>query len=263
VTADSHNDPTGTVPGLRTASSSPANEPASPAEAPVDVPRRVFRHPAAPARGGLPVIPEESCRGAYRQWGKRLFDVVSASGALVLLSPVFAAIALAIKLDSPGPVVYRSWRVGEGGRLFRFLKFRSMVQGADAIRESLQHLNEVDGPVFKMARDPRITRVGAFLRRTSLDELPQLWNVLSGDMSLVGPRPPLEEEVLQYEPWQLRRLSVRPGLTCLWQISGRSHIGFDEWMRLDLEYIERRSFALDIKILLRTVPAVVSGTGAY
>jgi lipopolysaccharide/colanic/teichoic acid biosynthesis glycosyltransferase len=114
-----------------------------------------------------------------------------------------------------------------------------------------------------MARDPRITRVGAWLRRTSLDELPQLWNVLRGDMTLVGPRPPIQEEVLKYEPWQLRRLSVRPGLTCLWQISGRSHIGFDEWMRLDLEYIEGRSFLLDVKILLRTLPAVLSGEGAY
>ena len=208
-------------------------------------------------------VPRAECRNPYQSWGKRFFDLFGASVALVLLSPLLAIIALAIKMDTPGPIIYRSWRVGEGGRLFRFLKFRSMVQGADTIRDTLQHLNEVDGPVFKMARDPRITRVGAFLRRSSLDELPQFWNVLSGDMSLVGPRPPIPEEVVQYEPWQLRRLSVRPGLTCLWQISGRSQIGFDEWMRLDLEYIDQRSFRLDLKILLRTIPAVVSGTGAY
>lgn len=183
--------------------------------------------------------------------------------ALIVFLPSWLVIALAVRFDSKGPILYRSWRVGEGGRLFSFLKFRSMVVGADAIREELRHLNEVDGPVFKIARDPRITKVGHFLRKTSLDELPQLWNVLVGDMSLVGPRPPILEEVRLYQPWQLRRLSVRPGLTCLWQISGRSRIGFDEWMRLDMEYIDRRCFALDLKILLLTVPAVVSGRGAY
>ena len=138
-----------------------------------------------------------------------------------------------------------------------------MIHGAEHHRHRIAHLNEVSGPVFKVAQDPRITRVGQFLRRSSLDELPQLLNVLKGDMSLVGPRPPIPQEVLQYEPWQLRRLSVRPGITCLWQISGRSRLGFDEWMRLDMEYIGRRSLALDLKILLRTIPAVLSGEGAY
>ena len=154
-------------------------------------------------------------------------------------------------------------RIGRGGKPFTFLKLRSMVQDADRHRHQLTHLNECDGPVFKIARDPRITRIGRFLRSTSLDELPQFYNVLAGDMSLVGPRPPIPEEVAQYEPWQLRRLDVRPGITCLWQISGRSRIGFQEWMRLDLEYIRRQSLSLDLKILVRTLPAVLSREGAY
>ena len=213
--------------------------------------------------GVLPPVSRAEATTFYQRRGKRILDVILASLALLFLLPLFAVIALAIRLDGPGPILYRSWRVGECGRLFRFLKFRSMVHGADRVRDALLHLNEVDGPVFKIARDPRITRVGAILRRTSLDELPQLWNVLRGDMTLVGPRPPLHEEVLKYESWQLKRLSVRPGLTCLWQISGRSHIGFDEWMRLDLEYIEDRSCLLDLKIILRTLPAILSGEGAY
>ena len=138
-----------------------------------------------------------------------------------------------------------------------------MVDGADQHRHTLSHLNETDGPVFKMAADPRVTRVGRLLRVTSLDEIPQLWNVLRGEMSLVGPRPPIAEEVVQYEPWQLRRLDVLPGITCLWQISGRSRIGFQEWMRLDLEYIKHRSFWLDLKIMIRTIPAVLSREGAF
>jgi lipopolysaccharide/colanic/teichoic acid biosynthesis glycosyltransferase len=138
-----------------------------------------------------------------------------------------------------------------------------MVKDADRRRQQMQHMNEADGPVFKIARDPRVTRIGKFIRTTSLDEIPQFYNVLIGDMSLVGPRPPIPEEVAQYEPWQLRRLDVRPGITCLWQISGRSRIGFQEWMRLDLEYIRHQSFALDLKILLRTLPAVLSREGAY
>jgi lipopolysaccharide/colanic/teichoic acid biosynthesis glycosyltransferase len=138
-----------------------------------------------------------------------------------------------------------------------------MIHGAEHHQHQIAHLNEVSGPVFKIARDPRITWIGRILRRTSMDELPQFFNVLKGDMSLVGPRPPIPQEVTDYEPWQLRRLSVRPGITCLWQISGRSRLGFDEWMRLDMEYIERRGLSLDLKILLQTVPAVLSGKGAY
>jgi lipopolysaccharide/colanic/teichoic acid biosynthesis glycosyltransferase len=199
----------------------------------------------------------------YLRWGKRWLDVAGALIGLVLGAPILIIAAICIKLESRGPVLYRSRRVGRAGRTFTFLKLRSMVNGADRHRHHLSHLNESDGPVFKIARDPRVTRIGRFLRTTSIDELPQLFNVLRGEMSLVGPRPPLAEEVLQYEPWQFRRLEVRPGLTCLWQISGRSRIGFQEWMRLDLEYIRSQNFALDVRILIRTIPAVLSREGAY
>jgi exopolysaccharide biosynthesis polyprenyl glycosylphosphotransferase len=213
----------------------------------------------------IPDPPEGKTAGSrfYRRCGKRLFDLIVTVPAVLLLLPVFAVLAILIRLDSPGPVIYASQRVGKGGRLFRFFKFRSMVSGADRYLDHLRQYNEVDGPVFKMANDPRITRMGRFLRRSSLDELPQLFNVLWGDMSLVGPRPPILEEVVQYAPWQRARLSVKPGITCLWQISGRSRLGFDEWMRLDLEYVQNRSFWLDSKILLRTIPAVLSRKGAY
>jgi exopolysaccharide biosynthesis polyprenyl glycosylphosphotransferase len=219
------------------------------------------------SRGGaLPtIVPFETPRadGTYLRAGKRALDVLGAALALVATAPVLGLIALLIKLESRGPVLYRSTRIGRGGRPFTFFKLRSMVKDAESHRGRLSHLNEADGPVFKLARDPRVTRVGRFLRTTSLDEIPQFWNVLIGDMSLVGPRPPIPEEVAQYEPWQLRRLDVRPGITCLWQISGRSRIGFQEWMRLDLEYIRRQSLALDMKILLHTIPAVLSREGAY
>lgn len=223
--------------------------------------------PSAPEDGarsdGIGPVPLAPARGLYLRAGKRLFDAAAAAVGLILLAPIIAVIAVAIRLDSPGPVIYRSRRVGEGGRVFRFYKFRSMVRDAEALRAALNHLNEVEGPVFKIQRDPRATRVGAWLRRTSVDELPQLWNVLKGDMSLVGPRPPIPEEVVQYEPWQLRRLSVRPGITCLWQVSGRSGVSFDEWMRMDMEYVERRSLRTDLSILLRTIPAVLSRRGAF
>ena len=202
-------------------------------------------------------------QGLYLRHGKRILDVLGALFALIALSPVIAVLALIVRMTSRGPVFYRSTRIGRGGRPFTFIKLRSMVKDADLKRQNMTHLNEADGPVFKIARDPRITPIGRFMRSTSLDEVPQFWNVLIGDMSLVGPRPPIPHEVAQYEPWQLRRLDVRPGLTCLWQISGRSRIGFQEWMRLDLEYIRHRSFALDLKILLRTIPAVLSREGAY
>ena len=201
--------------------------------------------------------------GVYQRWGKRMLDVVGATVGIVVSAPVMLLAAIAIMIETHGPVLYRSTRVGRGGRPFTFYKLRSMVNGADRHRHHLSHLNECDGPVFKISRDPRVTVVGRFLRTTSLDELPQLWNVLRGDMSLVGPRPPIPDEVKCYQPWQMRRLEVRPGLTCLWQISGRSRIGFEEWMRLDLEYINRRSLRLDMRILLRTIPAVLSREGAY
>jgi lipopolysaccharide/colanic/teichoic acid biosynthesis glycosyltransferase len=213
--------------------------------------------------GGVVQRPVERSHGLYLRGGKRLLDILGASACLVLSSPLLLLAALAIKLESRGPVFYKSTRIGRGGRPFTFYKLRSMVNGADRHRHHLTHLNEADGPVFKITNDPRVTRVGRFLRSSSIDEIPQFFHVLSGDMSLVGPRPPIPEEVAQYEPWQLRRLDVRPGLTCLWQISGRSRIGFQEWMRLDLEYIKRQSAALDAKILLRTIPAVLSREGAY
>jgi len=201
--------------------------------------------------------------GFYLRFGKRCLDVVGAVVALLFGAPLLALLAVLIRIESRGPVFYRSVRIGRGGRPFVFYKLRSMVKDADRERERLAHLNEADGPVFKIARDPRVTRVGRFIRTTSLDEIPQFWNVLKGDMSLVGPRPPIPEEVAQYEPWQLRRLDVRPGITCLWQISGRSRLGFEEWMRLDLQYIKRQSFLLDLRILVRTIPAVLSREGAY
>jgi exopolysaccharide biosynthesis polyprenyl glycosylphosphotransferase len=194
---------------------------------------------------------------------KRFFDIVVAGILLTLLCPLFAFIALIIKLTSPeGPIFYRWKVVGLGERPFTGYKFRTMVPDADKLKDQLLNRNEMQGPVFKMKDDPRITPVGRFLRKYSLDELPQLWSVFKGDMSLVGPRPPLQSEWVQFESWQRRKLSVKPGITCLWQIAGRSEIhNFDEWVRLDLEYIDNWSLWLDFKILLLTIPAVLGGTG--
>jgi lipopolysaccharide/colanic/teichoic acid biosynthesis glycosyltransferase len=194
---------------------------------------------------------------------KRLLDVVLASLGLVASLPLSLAIIIAIKLDSPGPALVVQERVGRCGHHFRFYKFRSMYVDAERRLSELQMHNEVDGPVFKMRKDPRISKVGAFLRRSSLDELPQLINVLKGEMSLVGPRPPLPREVEQYRPSDKIRLSVKPGLTCLWQIRGRSTLGFDTWMEYDREYISNVSLWVDLSILVRTVWAVLSTRGAY
>jgi lipopolysaccharide/colanic/teichoic acid biosynthesis glycosyltransferase len=199
----------------------------------------------------------------YARFGKRVLDLTLGSIACVPALPVIALAAVAIKLDSRGPVFHRAIRVGRGGRKFTFLKLRSMQVGAEELRGLLLHLNQAQGPAFKLHNDPRVTRVGRWLRKLSLDELPQLFHVLQGHMSLVGPRPPFPEEVERYEPWMLRRLSVRPGLTCLWQIRGRSNLNFEEWMRLDIEYVDRFSFGLDLRILALTVPAVISARGAY
>ena len=201
--------------------------------------------------------------GLYPRGGKRLLDLAGASVAMLLALPVLALAALAIRLDSPGPAFHRAVRVGRNGRKFTFLKLRSMRVGAEELRGLLIHRNIVEGPAFKLHDDPRVTRVGRLLRKTSLDELPQLLHVLAGQMSLVGPRPPFPEEVERYEPWMLRRLSVKPGLTCLWQVKGRSDLSFEEWMRLDLEYVDRVSAGRDLHILLLTIPAVISGRGAY
>lgn len=193
---------------------------------------------------------------------KRALDVALAGVGLVLASPLLAAAALAIKITSPGPVLFRQMRCTLNGRPFVMPKLRTMAVDAERHRHHLEARNEMDGPVFKMRDDPRVTPVGRFLRRYSLDELPQLWSVLKGDMSLVGPRPPVPTEVASYETFERRRLSMRPGLTCLWQVSGRNEIGFDDWVRLDLQYIDTWSLATDLRILLRTVPAVLSGQGA-
>jgi exopolysaccharide biosynthesis polyprenyl glycosylphosphotransferase len=193
---------------------------------------------------------------------KRALDVALSTLVLLLALPAVAAIALAIKATSSGSVLFRQTRCGLNGRIFTLYKFRTMVEDAEERRRELMHLNEMNGPVFKLKSDPRVTPFGRFLRRFSLDELPQFWNVLRGDMSLVGPRPPIPEEVARYQRWQRRRLAMKPGLTCLWQISGRNQIDFDRWIELDLEYIDSWSPLLDLKILLKTIPAVLSGKGA-
>ncbi len=193
---------------------------------------------------------------------KRGIDVVLSFVSLVIGAPLIALIALLIKADSKGPVLFVQKRCGINGRSFSMYKFRSMHAGAEKRLPDVEGLNEMDGPVFKMKNDPRITRVGRVLRKASLDELPQLWNVLRGDMSMVGPRPPIAGEVAKYERWQRRRLSMRPGLTCIWQVSGRSEIAFEDWMRLDLQYIDNWSLWLDFKILVKTIPAVLFGRGA-
>lgn len=196
-------------------------------------------------------------------FAKRAVDLCVSAAALLLLAPLFAVVAVAIKLDSPGPVLFRQLRAGRGGRSFAFYKFRSMHADAEKRRAELEASNEKDGPIFKIRDDPRITRVGRVLRRWSLDELPQLWNIVKGDLSLVGPRSPTLNEVAEYERWQRRRLDVTGGLTCIWQVSGRSQVSFQEWMRMDMRYVRRRSSWLDFCLLARTLPAVLQGRGAY
>ncbi|MFN7965648.1 MAG: sugar transferase [Acidobacteriota bacterium] len=193
---------------------------------------------------------------------KRILDFAAALAGLLLLSPVFLFTALAVKLSSSGPVFYHQERVGLSGRRFKMHKFRSMMSDADKRLHEVMAQNEMTGPVFKMTNDPRITKVGRWIRKFSVDELPQLWNVLVGEMSLVGPRPPLPKEVELYERWQRRRLSMKPGITCLWQVSGRNDIDFETWMKLDMEYIDNWSLILDLKILFKTIPVVLLAKGA-
>jgi exopolysaccharide biosynthesis polyprenyl glycosylphosphotransferase len=194
---------------------------------------------------------------------RRMLDVVLAGLILLVFGPLFMIpTAILIKLTSRGPVLFKQTRCGLNGRQFVMYKFRSMVDNAEQLRVELEALNEMDGPVFKSSRDPRVTTVGRIIRRRSIDELPQLFNVLRGDMSLVGPRPPLPQEVARYQRWQRRRLSMKPGMTCLWQVSGRSEVSFEDWMKLDLTYIDNWSLMLDLKILLKTVPVVLIGRGA-
>ncbi len=192
---------------------------------------------------------------------KYLLDYCLAAIGLLALLPLFAVLAVLIRLTSAGPIFFRQERVGLNGRKFMLYKFRTMVSNAEKLKASLLGANEVDGPAFKIEKDPRVTKIGGFLRKTSLDELPQLINVLRGEMSLVGPRPPLAEEVAKYSHWQRRRLSMKPGITCIWQVNGRNEVCFDEWMRMDLEYIDKWSLLLDFKLLLQTIPAVLLGTG--
>jgi exopolysaccharide biosynthesis polyprenyl glycosylphosphotransferase len=199
---------------------------------------------------------------SVRLFLKEIMDRVGAFFGLLIASPILLLSALAIKLETKGPIFFKQIRSGKNGKTFEMLKLRTMVANADRQKEKLAHLNEMSGPVFKIKNDPRITRVGSFLRKLSIDEFPQFINILKGEMSLVGPRPPLPKEVVNFKPWQRRKLSVKPGATCLWQINGRNHVDFDKWMELDLEYIDNWSLREDARILLMTFPAVLKGNGA-
>ncbi|NOU92956.1 exopolysaccharide biosynthesis polyprenyl glycosylphosphotransferase [Paenibacillus sp. LMG 31456] len=196
-------------------------------------------------------------------FAKRIMDIIAASILIIFISPIYVLTAIAIKLDSKGSIIYKQQRIGRNGKTFSMLKFRSMVSDADVLLKKLKNKNEIDGIAFKMKDDPRITKVGKFIRKYSIDELPQLFNVLIGNMSLVGPRPPLPHEVERYGDWEWRRLEVLPGITGLWQVSGRSDLSFQQWMSLDIYYIENWSIAFDIKILMKTIPVVLKGEGAY
>jgi len=193
---------------------------------------------------------------------KEVFDRLAAAVAIVLVSPIMILSDIFLRFFSKGSILYIQERLGRNGKKFRMYKFRTMAPDADKLKPELEKYNEMDGPVFKLENDPRVTRIGRILRKTSIDELPQLFNVLMGDMSMVGPRPPLPKEVKQYDHWQRRRLSIKPGITCLWQVGGRNNINFENWMKLDMEYIDNWSLWLDTKILARTLPAVISRKGA-
>ena len=185
-------------------------------------------------------------------FSKRAIDIVGSIVGLVLLSPILLIVAIAIKLESKGSIIFSQKRIGLKGKEFKMYKLRSMVEDAEKLKKDLMKNNEMSGPMFKMKDDPRVTRVGKFIRKTSIDELPQLVNVLRGDMSLVGPRPSLPKEVKKFKPWMKKRLEVKPGLTCFWQVSGRNNIDFEDWMKLDIKYVEERSFLVDIKLIFKT-----------
>ena len=225
-----------------------------------------LRRPKRAAAGDLPAgipFPAAPARPGWHHAAKRGMDIVLAAAALLLTAPIVLTAMLGIAIVSGGSPIYRQDRVGLAGRRFRMFKLRTMVRNAHAMLPELRRFNEADGPVFKMRDDPRLHALGAFLRRTSIDELPNLLNVLLGDMALVGPRPPLPEEVAHYDGYALRRLVVKPGITCLWQISGRSHLSFEEWMALDNEYIDAWSPWYDLAIVAKTIPAVLRGVGAH
>jgi exopolysaccharide biosynthesis polyprenyl glycosylphosphotransferase len=229
----------------------------------LDIFPHVLARPVLEELDGIPLLSFTTAPSNPGQLAvKRTIDLVFALVLFLVTLPIQILSALAIRISSGAPVLFRQARCGLNGRQFTLVKFRTMEQGAADRLPEVSHLNEMTGPVFKVRRDPRLTQVGRTLRRLSIDELPQLWNVIVGDMSLVWPRPPLPAEVSRYEPWQRRRLSMKPGLTCLWQVSGRSEVDFDRWMELDLKYIDTWSPLLDLKILLKTVPAVLSGRGA-
>ncbi|MEM9352746.1 MAG: sugar transferase [Planctomycetota bacterium] len=219
-------------------------------------------HDEAAAHDGSAVHPMEPLLAAAHPRWKRAVDIAGSAGLIVLSAPLLAAVAVLVKAESPGPVFFVQPRTGHRGRTFRMFKFRSMRQGADAEKAALRSLSEQDGPAFKLTDDPRVTRVGRVLRSTSIDELPQLWNVLRGEMSLVGPRPLPVDEAEGCNTWQRRRLDVVPGLTCIWQVRGRSSVTFAQWVRMDLEYVRSMSLWNDVKILLQTVPSVISRKGA-
>ncbi|ALP90972.1 MULTISPECIES: sugar transferase [Clostridium] len=183
---------------------------------------------------------------------KRLMDIICSMSALIVLAPILIVVAILIKIESKGPVIFSQERVGINNKKFKMYKFRSMVVNAEDMKEKLEKQNERKGPMFKIKNDPRITTIGRFIRKTSIDELPQLINILKGEMSIVGPRPSLPKEVIQFEPWMLERLKVKPGLTCYWQVQGRDHIEFEDWMRLDVKYVKDRNFLLDIKLIFKT-----------
>jgi len=193
-------------------------------------------------------------RGIIYLFLKRTMDILGSGIGLILLSPIFILVALAIKVEDPkGKMFFAQERCGKNNKIFKMYKFRSMVSNAEELLEELMYENEMDGPVFKIKEDPRITKVGKFIRKTSIDELPQLYNILMGDMSIVGPRPAIPHEVAEYNEYQKQRLLVKPGLTCIWQVSGRNSIGFDEWVDMDLEYIGKRNLWMDIKLIFKTV----------
>ena len=206
---------------------------------------------------------ENERKSDFYKFCKRGIDVIVAGVGLILLSPIITIVACAIKLTSKGPIFFFQKRVGKNGELFNMYKFRSMVVNAEELKEKLKHKNEMSGPMFKMKDDPRVTKVGKFIRKTSLDELPQLWNVLKGDMSLVGPRPSLPKEVEQFDSWMFKRLTVRPGLTCYWQVSGRNNIDFEDWMKLDVKYVEERNLWIDIKLIFKTVGVLFGDKNAH
>ena len=209
-------------------------------------------------------IENESTRGfSFYEVIKRVIDVVCSFVGVLVLSPLFVVIAIIIKFTSKGPVFFSQKRVGRDGKEFKMYKFRSMVVNAEELKEKLAAQNEMSGPMFKMKDDPRVTMVGKLIRKTSIDELPQLWNVFKGDMSLVGPRPSLPKEVAQFEEWMHKRLDVKPGLTCYWQVSGRNNIDFEDWMKLDIRYVKERNLWIDIKLIFKTVFVLFGDKNAH